>query len=289
MSSIEIKNLTKSFKETVALKNVDLKFESGKIYGLLGRNGAGKTTLINVLTNRLFPDSGYINIDGESVTENDRVQSKIFCMTEKSGYPSDMKVKDAFKWVKLYYPDFDTVYADGLIKKFALDTKKRIRALSTGYSSILKLIMALASNAEVVIFDEPVLGLDAGFRDLFYKELLKNFEQRQNIVIVCTHLISEIENMIEHAVIIKQGSVIASSPVEDLLKNAYTVAGEAGKIEEFSSGKQAVRTEKLGSYCTASFLGTLSETDKAFVKKNSLEVFAPKLQDLFVSMTNPEA
>jgi ABC-2 type transport system ATP-binding protein len=167
MSKIEIKNVSKNFGNTRALKDVSLTLEPDKIYGLLGRNGAGKTTLIKIITNKIFASAGEALIDGETVVENDHAQAKIFSMTEKNVHPSEMKVKDGFRWAREFYPGFDLEYAQTLARKFRLDMGKKIKQLSSGYSSIFKSILTLASGAPVIIFDEPVLGLDAAHRELF--------------------------------------------------------------------------------------------------------------------------
>ena len=102
MSSIQVKNITRTFGKTCALDDISLSLESDSIYGLLGRNGAGKTTLINIITNKIFTDSGEVTIDGEKARENDHAQSKIYCMTEKNVHLWTMKVRDGFRWAHEY-------------------------------------------------------------------------------------------------------------------------------------------------------------------------------------------
>ena len=128
MSIIEIKNVSKNFGKTHALKSVSLMFEADKMYGLLGRNGAGKTTLINIITNKIFANAGDVLIDGEPAAENDRAQAKIYCMTEKNVHPWEMKVKDGFRWAYEFNPGFDTEYAYALAQKFKLETGKKIKS-----------------------------------------------------------------------------------------------------------------------------------------------------------------
>lgn len=111
MSSIVIKNVTKSYQKKEVLSNISLDIEEGKIYGLLGRNGAGKTTLLNLITNRAILDRGEILIDGENVYENDNALSKVYFMEEKNLFPESMKIVDVFKWTKEFYEDFDMEYA----------------------------------------------------------------------------------------------------------------------------------------------------------------------------------
>ena len=155
MSIIEIKKVSKSYNKKQVLNNINITFEENKIYGLLGRNGAGKTTILNLITDRVVVDSGEITIDGENVYENDNALEKIYFMTERTLYPEDFKVKDVFKWTKEFYSNFDRNYALELSKKFSLNINTKMKNLSTGYTSICKIITTLASNAEVLIFDEP--------------------------------------------------------------------------------------------------------------------------------------
>lgn len=220
MATIQINHLTKCYGQKKVLDIDDLQFKSGYVYGLLGSNGAGKTTLISLITNRAFPTSGEILVDGAAARENETVQERIFCITEKANYPSDLKVTDLFYWVKTFYPDFSTPYANDLAKKFDLDTAKTLKSLSTGYNTILKTILTLASNTEIMILDEPVLGIDSLYRDLFYDVLVTHHKRHQNLIIIATHLIDEVERVLERVVIISDGNILKNCPVNALTGNA---------------------------------------------------------------------
>lgn len=257
MSCIEIKNITKEYGATTALKDVSLKFEENKIYGLLGRNGAGKTTLLNLITNKIFPTSGEILLDGENVIENDRALSKIYCMTEKTLYPPTMKIFEAYRWSKEFYPQMDMAYAQRLSDKFSLNTKKKIRELSTGYVSIFKIIIALSCNAPVLLLDEPVLGLDANFRDLFYRELIANYSENPRTIVISTHLIEEAAEVIENVVIIKSGDMILNDTTQNALIKGYTATGAAGLIDRFIEGKNVLGSDTLGGIKSAYLLETI--------------------------------
>ena len=162
--SIVIENLSKSYGPVRALQNVSCTWEPGKLYGLLGRNGAGKSTLLSAVTQRLFPDGGSVTVDGEPIGDNDRALSKMYLMSEKLYYPETMRVKDAFRWSQAFYPNFDREFAWKLAGAFQLNTSAKVSKLSTGYSSIFKIVVALSTNAPYVLLDEPVLGLDANHR-----------------------------------------------------------------------------------------------------------------------------
>lgn len=174
--AIEFQHISKRFADTRALEDVSLTFEEGKIYGLLGNNGAGKSTLLNILTGRLCPDSGTVTVDG-APAGSDAALGKLFLVGEKNLYPDDMKVKRALDTAAVFYPDFDRSYAESLAKQFELPLNKKINGLSTGYGSIFRLILGLSVNTPYVLFDEPVLGLDAQHRDLFYKLLVQKYAE----------------------------------------------------------------------------------------------------------------
>jgi len=286
MGVIEIKNMSKYYGNFCALKDISLKIEPNKIYGLLGRNGAGKTTLLNLINNRLFPTEGEITIDGEGVLENDKAIGKMFYMTEKDLYPEAMKVGKAFVWTKEFYPSFDMEYAIALSKKFSLNTNKKIKALSTGQNSIMKLIITLASNAEVLMFDEPILGLDANHRELFYKELLQNFIDKPKTIILSTHIIEEISDILERVIIIKDKSIAVDDSVENLLERAYSIAGATSKVDEFIKDKNPINTEVLGSFKSATILGELTAKDRERINSFELEINKVELQKLFIHLTN---
>lgn len=279
--ALEIKGVTKSYKKTQALTDINLDFEEGKIYGLLGRNGAGKSTLLKIITNRIFADSGSITMNGKSVFENDKIQSRIYLMNENSLYPQKMKIKEAFKWSKEFYPDFDMKYALKLADAFKLDINKRVHALSTGYNSIFKIIIALSVNTPFVFLDEPVLGLDANHRDLFYKLLVEKYAESPFCCVISTHLIEEVSSVIEDVIIIKEGKVIKNQPIEEILQSGFTVSGNAAKIDEFIKDKNVIGTDSIGGLKTAYIL-------ESNVKNipDELEISPLDLQKLFVQLTN---
>lgn len=280
--SIEVKNVSKSFGSTCALDQISLTFEENKIYGLLGRNGAGKTTLLNIITNRIFADSGDVLVDGVSVKEKDTALSKIYMMSEKNYYPKNMKIKDVFKWTKVFYPSFDVEYANKLAETFELKTDKKVKSLSTGYTSIFKVIIALSVNIPYVLLDEPVLGLDANHRDIFYKLLLEKYSNNPSTYLISTHLIEEVSNVIEDVIIIKKGRLIRNESTEELMSCGYTVSGMASMVDEFIIGKDVIGIDSIGGLKSAYVIGKL---DKSSVPKG-LEITKMDLQKLFVQLTN---
>lgn len=281
MSIIRLNHVTKSFGELKAVNDVTITIEEGKIYGLLGRNGAGKSTLLNLISNRLFADTGEITIDEESVVENDKALAKMYCMSDKNLYPDTIRIKDIFKLSKTYYPNFDEEYANRLSAMYKLDIKKKVKTLSTGYSSIYKIIIALSCNAPIVFFDEPVLGLDAHHREMFYHELLLKYANNQSTYIISTHLIEEAAGVIEKVIILKDGKIIMNEDTEKVLASGYAVSGAAAAVDSYCAGKEILGADTLGGLKTAYIKGT--QTDKL---PDGLEKSKLDLQKLFIELTN---
>lgn len=281
MNAIQIKNISKRYKDVIALDNVSMRFHHNKIYGLLGRNGAGKTTLINILANRVFADEGTVSIDDLNAFENIQIHDKIFCMSEVDLYDGGLKVKDAFKWTNRFYDNFDINKAYKIAKEFHLNTNKKFKALSKGYQSICKLTIALSLNVPYVIFDEPVLGLDANHRELFYDLLLNDFEEKQRTIIIATHLIEEVENIIEEVVLIDEGKVLLQESVESLMSKGYCVSGHAEEVTAYCKDKQVIGSEELGNLKLVYIVGE----KEALSKTSNLQISNMNLQKLFVKLT----
>ena len=286
MSRIEIRHVSKAYGKTTALKDVTASISAGKICGLLGRNGAGKTTLLNIITNRIFADQGQVYINDEPVIENDKIQGTIFYMTENTLYPKETRVGEVYKITRGFYPGFDLDYAASLADRFKLEPQKKINSLSTGYLTILKLILTLASNAPITIYDEPVLGLDANHRDLFYKELITHYNETPNTVILSTHLIEEVARLLEDVVMLKEGSILLSQPVESILQQAYTVSGDQETVDRYAAEKEVVSHETLGRFKSATIYQTRTAADEELMTQLGLDLMPAKLQDVFISLTN---
>ncbi len=279
---ISAENVLKSFHGVQALKGVSLSLEGHKIYGLLGRNGAGKSTLLNVMTNRIFPEFGKVLIDGMDPQKEEKALSKVFLAGEKNCYPEGMRVKEAFRWSKVFFPSFDIDYAKHLAESFELPENAKIRSLSTGYASIFKLVGALSVNTPYVLLDEPVLGLDANHRELFYRTLLAKYAERPFTVVISTHLIEEIASLLEEVLILKEGELLCQEPAEQLLSQGYTVSGSARLVEQYLEGRQVLGRDQIGGLSSAYVLGAPDRENLP----EGLELSKLDLQKLFIQMTS---
>lgn len=280
--SIEIRNVTKRFGDTLALDNVSLTLGENRIYGLLGNNGAGKTTLLSILTDRQLPTSGEVQVDGAPVRNNDAALGKLFLVGEQNFFPEDMKVKRALQVAETFYPGFDRAYAERLAKKFALPLNKKINALSTGYASIFRLVLGLSVNTPYLLFDEPVLGLDAQNRDTFYGLLMEKYAEYPCTIVISTHLIAEVAQLIEHTVIIRCGKILKDAPTEELTADTCSISGPASLVDTFATGKRILTETRLGGLKTVCLQGETGEVPQG------LEVSRLNLQDYFISLMKEE-
>jgi len=213
MELLECKNLCKSYDEKQVLKNINLKIPKGKIIGLLGKNGTGKTTLIKLINDLLTPTSGEILINGNPIG----VESKeiISYLPEKTYLDREMSVKDAIKYFEEFYKNFDTQKAIKLLKDLDLDINTKISKMSKGMQEKLQLILVMSRNAELYILDEPLGGVDPATRDYILDTILSNFYEGAS-VIISTHLISDIERILDEVIFIDKGEIILTSSADEL-------------------------------------------------------------------------
>ncbi|MGI6161396.1 MAG: ATP-binding cassette domain-containing protein [Christensenellales bacterium] len=277
--AIELKGIGKNYGSVKALEDVTLTFMPSTIYGLLGRNGAGKTTLLNIIADRVFKDTGELIFSGEQQGAFSE-RSGIFMVSESSLYPEAMRVRDVFRWTKEFYPSFDLEKAGRLSERFALNTKSKVKALSTGYGSILKNIVALCLDVPYILLDEPVLGLDANHRELFYRLLIEKYNEKPATYIISTHIIEEIQNIIERVVIIDKGRIIKDESCADLMGMGYTITGAKGAVDEYVKGRDVIGQRQIGGIKTAYIMGNAPDAAPQW-----LEIGRPDLQTLFIQLT----
>jgi len=283
---VQVKNLTKTYGKTDAVKDVSFKLEENKIYGLLGRNGAGKTTIMHMLTAQQFPSGGEIEVFGEAPFENESVLRRVCFIKESQKYPATFSVKDVLEVSAMLHPNWDAAYAKELTEAFNLPMKRRMQKLSRGMLSAVGVVVGLASRAPLTIFDEPYLGLDAVARGMFYDRLLEDYAEHPRTVILSTHLIDEVSRMLEHVLLIDQGKLMLDEDAERLTGKAYSVVGAAARIDAFASGKQVLSRDSMGSIASATILGEIGAQDRREAAERGLEFAPVSLQQLIVHLTN---
>lgn len=274
-------NLTRKFGNTTALNGVNLCLDEPKIYGLLGRNGAGKTTLLRLITNYIQPTEGTITLDEQNVWENEKAQHQIFLVTETS-YFAEMNAHKLIQLMSEIYPSFDKQQCLDYAKRFELDLNKKYTALSTGYKSVLRAVLSLSVHTPFLFLDEPTLGMDAFHRELFYKLLIESYSESPSCILLSTHLISEVEGLLENVIILDHGKVLIDESSEQLLAQGYCVSGRISDVDDYCSGKNVIGSSVVGGLKTTAVLGEREQVP------DTLEVTGLSLQQLFVQLVGSE-
>ena len=213
MELLEAKNITKKYINKKALDNLNLSIEQGKIYGLLGPNGSGKTTLMKMIAGLSYPTSGDIEINKEKIGTN--TKNIVSYMPTSNHIPKWMKIKQCIKYYEDMYSDFDKNKASEMINFMGLNIEQKISDLSTGMLGRLKLSLTLSRNSKLYVLDEPLNGIDPISREKIMESIL-NICNEETTIIISSHLVKELETIIDEAVFIDKGTVVLNGNAEDL-------------------------------------------------------------------------
>ena len=213
MRLLEISNLNKSFDNKKILEDINLTIESGKIIGLLGKNGVGKTTLIKLINDLLTPTTGEILIKGQKIgVETKKV---ISYLPERTYLNKQMKVSEVISYFEDFYDNFDSEKAKKLLKDLDLDINQKLAKMSKGMQEKVQLVLVMSRNADLYVLDEPLGGVDPATRDYILDTILSNFNENAS-VIISTHLISDIEKILDEVIFIDKGQIVLQSDADKL-------------------------------------------------------------------------
>ena len=213
MELLEIKNLYKNYGEKQVLNNITLTVPRGKIIGLLGKNGTGKTTLIKLINGLLTPTEGEIIFEGEKIGPQSKLN--IAYLPERTYLDKSMTIYETLKFFKEFYSNFDIDKAKDLLKKLDLDENQKIIKMSKGMQEKVQLVLVMSRKADLYILDEPLGGVDPATRDYILDTILTNFNEGASIII-STHLISDIERILDEVIFIDKGEIKLTSDADEL-------------------------------------------------------------------------
>ncbi|WP_206490441.1 ABC transporter ATP-binding protein [Rhodococcus sp. KRD162] len=278
-------HLSKNFGSFTAVDDVSFEIEQNKIYGFLGRNGAGKTTVMQMMTAQMRHSAGEISIFGQRPWENPRALAHVCFVKESQKYPDDLKVKSAISQASHILPHWDSEFAAELLRDFDLPLGRKIKKLSRGMTSALGIVIGLASRAPLTFFDEPYLGLDAVSRHMFYDRLLADYADNPRTVVLSTHLIDEVSDLIEHVILIDKGKIVLDEDSDSLRESAFEITGPAQAVDSFASGHRILHRTALGASARTTIDGRLNERQKTDGTAAGLTIEAVPLQQLIIERT----
>lgn len=287
--ALELRGLSRAYRDVTALNSVTTTLDANRIYGLLGRNGAGKSTLMSLATAQSFPSAGDALVFGHAPYEHRATLARMCFVKESQKYPDDYTVKHALTSASIAYPHWDQAFADRLVDELRLPVKRRIKKLSRGQFSGVGIVIGLASRADVTFFDEPYLGLDAVARQVFYDNLLADFSEHPRTVVLSSHLIDEIADVLEHVLLLEEGRLVLDAPVEEVRGAATTLRGPSKQVLDAAAGLPVLARKDLGPVTQLTVRGRLDQAATAAAEASGVGVEAESLQQSIVYLTRAVA
>jgi ABC-2 type transport system ATP-binding protein len=278
MAYIEAHGLRKTYGATVALDGIDLRVDEGRIVGLIGPNGAGKTTALNAIVG-LTPYEGDLRVLGRDPwTERDRLVRDVCFITDIAVLPRWMRVAQALDFVTGIHPRFDRSKAEVFLAKTTIRPSARVKELSKGMVTQLHLAIVMAIDAQLLVLDEPTLGLDLLYRKQFYDALLDDYFERHRTVIVATHQIEEVQHVLTDVLYIDRGRIVFDRSVEDVESRYHEVFVHPDKLAAARALNPIAERQGVG-HSVLIFEGADRQQFAALG-----DVRTPSIADLFVAM-----
>lgn len=237
MTSIKAKAITKSFKNNTAINPMDLNLEGNKIIGLIGKNGAGKSTLLHMISGKMIPTAGVVEMDAQAVHSIDAI-SKIAYAQEVCPFEEGKTVGYTLRLASDFYAHWDEGYCESLLTTFNLNKRAKIKHLSKGMTTVLSIVIVLSSGAKVLLLDEPTEGLDASKRKLLYELLIKAMSDGDKMMLISSHLLSEIELLLEEIILIDEGCLLVHDTIESLKDKVVKLEGRTSELTILLEGKK---------------------------------------------------
>lgn len=213
MTILSTKNLTKIYGKKTALSQINMVVPRGRIIGLLGPNGSGKSTFIKLAAGLLVPSSGELLIDGQP--PGVLTKSKISYLSERSYLSDWMRVREIIAFFEDFYADFNRIKAENMLKDLDINPDDRLKTMSKGTKEKVQLILVMSRQAELYLLDEPIGGVDPAARDFILNTIITNYKEEAS-VIISTHLIADIEQILDDILFINQGELVLTSSVDEI-------------------------------------------------------------------------
>jgi ABC-2 type transport system ATP-binding protein len=287
MKVVECKELTKQYGKANAINNLSFELTENKITGLIGRNGAGKTTLLKMIAGYLHHTSGVIQVFSENPFNNLKVSTNSIFIDNGMSFSPSLTLEELLETSGRFYPNWDHRLAKRLFDYFSFNPLQSHVNLSKGMKSTFNMIIGLAARCPLTIFDEPTSGMDAGTRKDFYRALLKDYIAHPRTIILSSHLLGEVEDILEEILLIKNGEKLLHMPVENLKEYAIGISGKAAAVSEWIENKEPIFTQNIGvdgSY--AVIKNDCSLQDLEIAREIGLELLSVSAEDVCTYLTS---
>lgn len=286
MKVIECQNVNKTYGGDIALNDLSITIKPNTITGLIGRNGAGKTTLLKILAGFIRESSGEVRVFAEHPFNNLKVSTNMIFIDDQINPPTALSLKDLLAAGELFYPNFVKSLANGLFDYFSFKPKQTYQSLSKGMKSTFNMIMGLSARCPLTIFDEPTTGMDAAVRKDFYRALLKDYIDHPRTIILSSHLLNEMEEILEDVLLLKGGSPYLHLSISELKEYAVGVSGSKAVVSRWSEDKEILYKKEVGGSSYFVVENNLSEYERNLAIEEGLQLSAVSPDDLCVYLTS---
>jgi ABC-2 type transport system ATP-binding protein len=283
MACIEARGLRKTFGTTVALDGINLRVEEGRILGLIGPNGAGKTTALNAILG-LIPYQGELRVLGRNPwSERDRLMLEVCFISDVAVLPRWIRVSQVIDYVAGVHPRFDRAKAESFLAKTTINRASKVRELSKGMVTQLHLALVMAVDARLLVLDEPTLGLDLLYRKQFYDSLLNEYFDGKRTILVTTHQVEEIEQVLTDLMFIDRGRIVFDCSMEEIESRYAEVSVNPEQVAAARALKPVHERQALGRS-----IMLFHDADRKELAALG-DVHTPSISDLFVAVMGSHA
>src|SRR5215510_10033750 len=281
MACIEAHGLRKVFGKTVALDGINLRVEDGRILGIIGPNGAGKTTALNAILG-LTPFQGELRVLGRDPwTERDQLMRDVCFIADVAVLPRWIRVEQAIDYVAGVHPRFDRAKAEGFLARTDIKRQSKVRELSKGMVAQLHLALVMAIDAKLLVLDEPTLGLDILYRKQFYESLLNDYFDRRRTILVTTHQVEEVQDVLTYLMFIDRGRIVHDCSIEEFDSRYFEVMVNP---EHLAAARALKPMHERPVFGRSILLFDRADRDQL---ETLGEVRRPSIADLFVAVMSP--
>jgi ABC-2 type transport system ATP-binding protein len=285
-ATLVTKSLRKEYPSKVALRDMDITLGGDGIVGLIGRNGAGKTTLLKILAGYIRPTSGDVRIFSAPVFDNLNVLSRLVFIDEEMQFDRNFRLRDILRVCQIHYANWDAGFAQRLLAFFKLDTRKAYRQLSRGMKTQFNIIVGLAARAPVTLLDEPTLGLDAAVRKEFYDIMLSDYLENPRTIIISSHLLGEMENLLGEIILLDEGRLVMHQPMDVFQDYGVYLEGSKAAVLPHVEKHTVWRREELGQNVMVAVRNDFDASERALLASNpNVRVSRIPVQDLCIYLT----
>ena len=287
MSVIECKGITKIYGRTKALNNLTFKIEENKITGLIGRNGTGKTTLLKIIAGYMKETSGEIEVFSEKPFNNLTVSANVIFIHDQMNLPTALNLKEILAAAASFYENWDAVLANRLFDYFSFNPSQHYEGLSKGMKSTFNTILGLSARCPLTLFDEPTTGMDAAVRNDFYRALLKDYLSYPRTIIISSHHLNEIENLLEDILLMKDGKEYLHLPAADFKEWAIGIQGKTAIVNDWIKNREIIHTKNIGFDQTyVALRNNFSEEESQKARTAGIDLTPVTSNDLCVYLTS---